>query len=249
MGRAGIHLDWVCRHLAIDGMCGDSANGRVYRLPRHGRPRRHEADGDTGKAGMDIDDHAQDISGEGASLKSADTKADEADEASIIGQPTVRTHTLALHQPRWGMRGLGNRWGVRGLVSMGYAGTWQSMGHAGMGPVYRLPCHGRPRRHEADGDTGGTDDFERQVQDISGDGASVKGADTAAEEAGGQPTALGIFASGCRWDVQGFGSMGCAGTWLSMGCAGIRLWVVFIVCFATAGPDAARPLATRPPRA
>ena len=67
---------------------------------------------------------------------------------------------------------------------MGYARTWQSLGCAGVGPVYRLPCRGLPRRREADGDTGkaGMDDLVRQ--DISGEGASLKGADTRAEEAG-----------------------------------------------------------------
>ena len=97
------------------------------------------------------------------------------------------------------------------------------------GRVYRLPCHGRPRRREADGDPGklGMDDFERQGRDISGEGASLKGANTRAEKAGeanviGQPTVLGLFASGCRWDVREFGS-GFAGTWQSMGCAENRL--------------------------
>ena len=70
--------------MAIDGVCGDSAKCRVYRLPCHGRPRRHEADGDTGAAGMD-DCERQDISGEGASLKGAGTRAEEAGEASITG--------------------------------------------------------------------------------------------------------------------------------------------------------------------
>ena len=84
MARTGHRLDGVCGHLAIDGVCGDSAKCRVYRLPCHGRPRRHEADGDTGAAGMD-DCERQDISGEGASLKGAGTRAEEAGEASITG--------------------------------------------------------------------------------------------------------------------------------------------------------------------
>ena len=151
MGRAGHRLDGICGHLAIDGVCGDSAKCRVCRLPCHGRPRRHKADGDTCKASTG-DFERQDISGEGASLKGADTEADEADEASITTRQCA--HTLALRQ------GLGNRWGVRGFISIGYAGTWQSMG-----------------------------------------------------------------------------------------CAGIRLMVAFTVCLATVGPDAARPMATRASRA
>ena len=45
--------------MAIDGVCGDSAKCRVYRLPCHGRPHRREADGDTGAEGMDVSDETK----------------------------------------------------------------------------------------------------------------------------------------------------------------------------------------------
>ena len=56
-----------------------------------------------------------------------------------------------------------------------------AFGDSAKGSVGRLPCHGRPERREADGDTG-MYDFDDDAQDISGDGASL-GADTRADEA------------------------------------------------------------------